>query len=81
MQRHRQLQREMVRHHKFAAKLAEEGAARSSVEQFESFIDVLVSVHKDSSEPWDWDAIARSGAPKNPEPKTSHEDPARALLV
>lgn len=81
MQRHRQLQREMARYHKISTKLAEQEAARSSVEQFESFIDVLVSVHKDCSDRWDWDEIARSGEPRVPEPNTTHEDKARALLA
>lgn len=80
MQRHRQLVRESARLDKINAKLAEQDAARAEVAEFESYLDVLVSLHKDCSENWDWQGIARAPQPSKPSPSSSRQDQARTVL-
>ncbi len=80
LQRHRQLVRESVRLDKINTKLAEQKAAQAEVSEFESYLDVLVSLHKDCGENWDWQSIAAAPQPSKPSPSSSHQDQARSAL-
>ncbi len=55
-EKHRQ--KELQRQQKDAAKLSEQQRARLEVESFENELEVLLSVHKQSSEPIDWQSLA-----------------------
>lgn len=59
-------QRELHRQVKEMAKLNEQQRARLEVESFENELEVLLSVHKDSSEPIDWKALAFALPPHAP---------------
>ena len=66
-------QRELERRHKEQAKLTAAEQARLEVETHDSCLEVLLSVHKEQGEAWDWAAIAASLPPPRPE-KTSHHE-------
>lgn len=81
LQHHRQLVRERARMDKIAAKIAEQDAAQAEVAEFESYLEVLVSVHKDCGDNWNWQRIANSKQPAEPKPATGAEDEARIALA
>lgn len=80
LKRHRELVRERARYEKINAKLAELEAAQAEVTEFESYLDVLVSLHKDCVEPWDWKRIGESKPPNKPKPSTQHQNMAKEVL-
>lgn len=88
MRRHRELQREyraatklaeqqQAAQHKAAEKLAEQQQAAHEVAMYESYIALLMSVHKDCGDRWDWHAIATAWPPPAPGMKNAHEITAR----
>jgi len=54
--------------------------AAYEAEVYENRIELLLSVHKESSQAVDWDAILRSDAPVMPKISRAHEETARARL-
>jgi hypothetical protein len=69
--------RELERQAKEQAKLSAIEQARLEVERFENQLEVLLSVHKEHGETWDWTAIATSLPPPRPQRILRHEYRAR----
>lgn len=79
LQRHRELQRE----HERQAKVSAREAAAAEVRRFENYLSLLVTLHADCGEPWDWEKIAATQAPRAVAPPAvgqTHEALARAAL-
>jgi len=69
--------RELERQSKEQAKLSAMEKARLEVETFENQLEVLLSVHKEQGDVWDWTAIAASLPPPCPQRNSYHEQKAR----
>lgn len=74
-------QRELERQAKEIAKLSEAEQARLEVETFENTLDVLLSVHKEQGENWDWVALASALPPPPPQKLTFYELRARQTAL
>ena len=70
-------QRELERQAKEQVKLSAIEQARLEVETYESGLEVLLSVHKEQGEVWDWLALAVSLPPHSPRKLPHHELKAR----
>jgi len=66
-------QRELERRAKEQAKLTAVEQARLEVETHENRLEVLLSVHKEQGETWDWLALAATPAPVCPQRFSRHE--------
>jgi hypothetical protein len=77
-QRH---QRELEQRAKEQAKLSAIEQARLAVEQFENQLDGLLSIHKEQSEPVDWEEFASSLPPPAPQKKSYHELETKQRLM
>jgi hypothetical protein len=73
-------QRELERRAKDQAKLSAIEQARLAVETYENQLEVLLSVHKQQGETWDWIALAASLSPLPPQRNSHHEFRARQQL-
>jgi hypothetical protein len=69
--------RELERQAKEQAKRSTIDQARFEVERFENELEVLLSVHKEQGEIWDWLALAASLPPHPPRKFSPHELKAR----
>lgn len=69
--------RELERQAKEMAKLSALEQARLEVETFENSLDVLLSVHKEPCEQWDWISVAAALKPPAPRIETKFELHAR----
>ena len=69
--------RELERQAKEQAKLSAIEQARLEVETFENQLEVLLSVHKEQGEKWDWTAIAASLPPPRPSQSSRNEQRAK----
>ena len=65
--------RELERQAKEQAKLSVIEQARLEVETFQGQLEVLVSVHKEQGEVWDWKALAAALPPPSPHRNSRHE--------
>ena len=65
--------RELECQAKEQAKLSAVEQARLEVETFENRLEVLLSVHKEQGETWDWNAIAASLPPPCPQKNSRNE--------
>ena len=65
--------RELERRAKEQSKLSEMEQARLEVEAYENRLEMLLSVHKEQSDPWDWAAPAASLPPPPPHRLSTHE--------
>lgn len=74
-------QRELERQSKELAKLSALEQARLEVETYENNLDVLLSVHKEKAEAWDWRRLAASLPPAPPQLRTHNELKTRQLLM
>jgi hypothetical protein len=74
-------QRELERQAKEMAKLSAMEQARLEVETYDNALDVLLSVHKEQAEVFDWLAIAASLAPVPPRRQSHNELKARQRLA
>ena len=54
--------------------------AAYEVALFENRLELLVSVHKECSDPWDWESLKNADPPPEPKPSTVNERAARAAL-
>lgn len=92
MARHRELVREHARlekhlaaqqraYDKAAAKAAAIAAAKAEVEEFESYLDLLISLHKEAGPIWNWADHQRASPPPKPEPMTARQGQAEAALA
>lgn len=83
MRQYRAMQREQAARAKEYARQQKEQElqdAADEVAQFERYLDLLVSVHKDCSDPWDWPAYAIAAEPVGPVRDDTASRSARADL-
>ena len=73
--------RELERQAKEEAKLSAMEKARLEVETFDNRLDVLLSVHKEQGEAWDWTSVAASLPPPSPQKNSRNEYRARQQAV
>jgi tetratricopeptide (TPR) repeat protein len=73
-------QRELQRQQKMVAKMQEAEKAAYEVQVYQNHIDLLLSVHKECGETYDWAEIGHSEPPAKPERLNQHEDAARLDL-
>jgi len=73
--------RELERQAKEQAKLSAIEQARLEVETYESELEVLLSVHKEQGEVWDWFELATALPPHSPRRFYHHEFKARQVAV
>lgn len=73
-------QRELERQQKQYEKMQELEQAAYEVEVYENYIDVIQSTHKECSSPIDWNEIASSKQPAEPQRKNDNELEARQSL-
>lgn len=73
-------QRELEKQHKQLEKMQELERAAYEVHVYENHIDLLLSVHKECSNTWDWDKIRSSEPPIKPTKSHTHEELAQAKL-
>lgn len=76
----RRRQRELERQRKQLEKMQELERAIYEVQEYENHIDLLLSVHKECSDAWDWEVIQSSEPPVKPVESQSHAEAARARL-
>jgi hypothetical protein len=76
----RRRQRELERQRAQIEKMQELERAAYEVQVFENYIDVLLSIHKDCGQPWDWEAIHLSSPPMEPRRSDAREVAAQAQL-
>jgi len=62
----RRVQKELAKRAKGRQKLSELEAARLEVQTFENNLEVILSIHGESPEPFDWAALAVALAPPAP---------------
>lgn len=74
-------QRELAREAKEQAKLSELEKARLDVAAYENKLELLVSVHKECGELWDWPAEAVSFPPPSPKRHSRHEERVKQTLL
>jgi hypothetical protein len=74
-------QRELERQAKEMAKLSALEQARLEVETFENGLDVLLSIHKEQTDTWDWPDIAASLPPVPPRRQSHNELKTRQSLA
>jgi len=68
--------RELERQTKEQAKLSAIEQARLEVETFDGQLEVLLSVHKEQGEVWDWTSLAAALPPPSPQSNSHHEQKA-----
>jgi hypothetical protein len=73
----RRRQRELERQRKQLEKMQELERAAFEVAEFENYIEVLQTVHKDCSDRWKWEEIIKSPPPEKPERRNENEKSAR----
>lgn len=73
-------QRELARLSKQQEKVAALYQAASEVEEFNSRLEQITSVHKDCGNNWDWAQLLLTTAPKEPQRLNTDETAARAKL-
>jgi hypothetical protein len=74
-------QRELERQNKEQIKRSAIEQARLEVETHENKLEVLLSVHKQQGEVWDWVALASSLPPPCPKRNSNHELKTRQLML
>ena len=72
--------RELERQRKQLERMQEMERAAYEVQVYENSVDLLLSVHKECSEAWDWEAIRRSNPPSKPTKHHTNEELAQAEL-
>src|ERR1035441_5848848 len=73
--------RELERQNKEQAKLSAIEQARLEVETHENKLEVLLSVHKEQGEIWDWVALAASLPPPCPKKNSNLELKTKQLML
>jgi hypothetical protein len=74
-------QRELERQNKEQAKLSAIEQARLEVETYDNKLEVLLSVHREQGETWDWAALAAALPPPWPQKNSFHELKAKQLML
>ena len=73
--------RELERQAKKQARLSQLEQARLEVERYENRLEILLSIHKEQGERWDWSSIAADLPPPCPQKLSFHELKARQRLA
>ncbi len=73
--------RELQKQQKELARMQEQQRNRYEVAVYENYIDLISSVHKECSEPWDWSAMHTGPEPTAPEYSDANERAAAAILA
>ena len=73
-------QRELERYNKQMAKVAQLQEAASAVEEYDSYVNALVSLHKQASDPVYWRAMLDAPEPVKPVPVGVEEAKAQRIL-
>lgn len=73
--------REFERQYKEQAKLSATEQARLEVKAHENNLEVLLSVHKEQGETWDWLALAASMPPPHPQKSSNQELKTEQLML
>lgn len=76
----RRRQRDLEQRHKQHAKMQELEQAAYEVEVYENQIDILLSVHKDCGDSWDWRGVKAIARPEEPTRTDSYERRAQSDL-
>jgi len=76
VRRHRDLQKQ----YRELAKQSAQAQAAYEVQEFENYLDLVVSLHKDRGDVWSWETVASAGPPAAPQPGSRHEAHARHEL-
>lgn len=74
-------QRELERRLKEQQRLAELELAALQFEEYENYLELITSIHKDCSLPVDWQAILAAKEPPEPTRSSDSEDKARAAAA
>lgn len=70
-------QRELEKRKKQYEKMQELEQAAYEVDEYENYIEIIQSLHKEGSDPVDWEFIAASSQPNKPENAKAHESVSR----
>ena len=73
-------QRELERQQKEIEQMEELDRAALEVGLYENRIEVLLSIHKDCSDGWNWGQISTASEPMKPSKSDKHESKAQARL-
>jgi hypothetical protein len=73
-------QRELEKQHRQLEKMQEAERAAYEVQVYENYIDVIGTIHKDSSEAWNWEEIQLTNPPTEPAKSDIHERTAQKSL-
>lgn len=73
-------QRELEKRIREAEKLAELERAALEVEEFENYLEVITSVHKDVGYEWDWEEVLQSEPPEEPNKVTKRQESAKQKI-
>src|SRR5262245_43126571 len=76
----RRRHRELQAHQRAATIASAREQAEHEVGEFENYLDLLVSVHKDCSDTWDWQALLKAAPPPIPVREDSNESVAVTAL-
>lgn len=71
--------RELAKRERELEKQSERMRAENEAAQFENYLELLVSVHKESVHQWDWRALASAPPPAAPSRRDMHEAGARII--
>lgn len=74
-------QKELERRAKESAKFSELERVRLEVDAYENELEILLSIHKEQGEVWDWKALAASLPPPCPRRLSTHELQARQTAI
>lgn len=77
----RRLSRQLALQTKEQAKFDEETRARLAVQSYESQVELLLSLHKEVGDTWDWAKVAASLPPLPPVSSSRHEMRVRQLAL
>jgi hypothetical protein len=81
LRRHRELVKHAARQQRVRDKEAARQDAVDEVAEFDSYLEVLVSVHRDCADVWDWQALSTAPAPSPPIHSKTREAAARQALA
>jgi len=74
-------QRELEKRIRESEKLAEIERAELEVDEFENYLEVITSVHKDVGYVWDWEEVLRSEPPEEPAKVIRREQAAKQIIA
>lgn len=69
----RRRQRELERQKKELARMQELERAKFEVDEYENYIDIIKSIHKDCGGEWNWQEISTSNPPEQPQLQRKNE--------